>query len=159
MKHSFKFIYVLAIIVVIMIVVTLGLFVMKSSQNFTSSVNLSLTDSNEFNQVWSVYKGKQKGSTVKMMLQKVAKNAEENSKEPSMLIDIAYKIHASDDFTFINSTKKLNKVNEIEDLMQNLDVKHYYTIDFVYSEESKQITGIIIKYNEKDKVNFIPDEN
>lgn len=159
MKHSFKFIYVLAIIVVIMIVVTLGLFVMKSSQNFISSVNLSLTDSNEFNQVWSVYKGKQKGSTVKMMLQKVAKNAEENSKEPSMLIDIAYKIHASDDFTFINSTKKLNKVNEIEDLMQNLDVKHYYTIDFVYSEESKQITGIIIKYNEKDKVNFIPDEN
>lgn len=159
MKHSFKFIYVLAIIVVIMIVVTFGLFVMKSSQNFISSVNLSLTDSNEFNQVWSVYKGKQKGSTVKMMLQKVAKNAEENSKEPSMLIDIAYKIHASDDFTFINSTKKLNKVNEIEDLMQNLDVKHYYTIDFVYSEESKQITGIIIKYNEKDKVNFIPDEN
>lgn len=159
MKHSFKFIYVLAIIVVIMLVVTLGLFVMKSSQNFTSSVNLGLTDSNEFNQVWSVYKGKQKGSTVKMMLQKVAKNAEENSKEPSMLIDIAYKIHSSDDFTFINSTKKLNKVNEIEDLMQNLDVKHYYTIDFVYSEESKQITGIIIKYNEKDKVNFIPDEN
>ena len=159
MKHSFKFIYVLAIIVVIMIVVTLGLWIMKSSQNFIGSANLSLTDSNEFNQIWLVYKGKQKGSNVKMMLQKVVKNAEENSNEPSMLIDIAYKIHASDDFTFINSTKKLNKVNDIEDLMQNLDVKHYYTIDFVYSEASKQITGIIIKYNEKDKVNFIPDEN
>ena len=159
MKHSFKFIYLIAIVVVIMIIVTLGLFVMRSSQSFVNSANLSLTDTNEFNNIWIVYKGKQRGTDVKMMLQKVAQNAEENSNDPSMLLDIAYKLHAVDEFTIINSTKKLNNVSKIKQLMSDLDVKHFYTVDFVYSEETDIITGIVIKYAQKDKVDFIPDEN
>jgi hypothetical protein len=159
MKHSFRFIYLIAIVVVIIFIVTLGLFIMKSSQNFVDSVDLSLTDSNEFNNMWTVYKGKQKGSDVCRMLQKVINNAKENGDNPSMLVDIACNVHASDEFTIINSTKKMNRIDEIQELMSDIDVKHYYTIEFVYSENSKQITGIVIKYAEKDKINFVPDEN
>jgi hypothetical protein len=158
MKSSFKFIYLIAIVLVIIIIVSLGLFIMRSSQNFLASADLSLTDSNEFNNTWKVYKGKQKGSDVNRMLQKVIQNARENSKDPSKLLDIAYKIHASDDFSIINSTKNFNRVNEMQQLISEMDVKHYYTIDFVYSETTKQMTGIIIKYAEKDKFDFVPDE-
>ena len=159
MKHSFKFIYLIAIIVVIMIIVTLGLFVLKSCQSFVSSANLNLTDTSEFNNTWIVYKGKHRGTDVKMMLQKVVQNAEANSKDASMLLDIAYKLHATDEFTIINSITKLNNVSKIKNLMSDLDVKHFYTIEIVYSEETDLISGIIIKYNQKDKINFIPDEN
>lgn len=159
MKHSFKFIYVMGIIVVIAIIVTLGLFVMRSSQDFTNSADLSLTDTNEFNNIWLAYKGKQKGTIVKRMVQKAISNADENSKSPEMLVDIAYQAHANEEFTVINSTKKLNNIDEMKELVLELDDKHYYTIEFVYSK-SKQISGIIIKYSEKNKFdNFVPDEN
>ena len=159
MKHSFKLIYLIVIIVVIAIIVTLGLFVMKSSQEFSSSTDLSLSDTNEFNNLWLSYKGKQKGSTVKRMVQKVISNAEENENNPAMLIDIAYKIHASDDFTVINSTKKSINVEEMQELANEIDGKHYFTVEFVYAK-SKQISGIIIKYSQSDKFEeFVPDEH
>ncbi len=159
MKHSFKFIYLIVIIVVIAIIVTLGLFVMKSSQEFTSSTDLSLTDTNEFNNIWLSYKGKQQGSMIKRMIQKVISNAEENENNPSMLIDIAYKMHANDEFTVINSTKKLNNVEQMKNILSEIDGKHYYIVEFVYAK-SKQISGIIIKYSQNDKFeDFIPDEH
>lgn len=159
MKHSFKFIYLISVIVVICIVVTLGFFIMRSSQEYIDSVDLSLTDTSEFNNIWAIYKGRQKGSDVKMMLQKVVNNANKNSQNPNMLLDVAYKLHATDEFTIINSTKKINNVTEIKSLISELDVKHYYTVEFVYSKETDLINGIIIKYAQKDKINFIPDEN
>lgn len=158
MKNSFKFIYLFVFVVVVIIIVSLGLFVMRSSQDFTSSADISLSDTNEFNNIWLSYKGKQKGSTVKTMLSKVVNNAEKNSENPAMLLDVAYKVHGTGEFTFINSTKKMNNVDNIKNLMSEIDVKHYYTIEFVYSK-SKQISGIIIKYAEKDKIDFVPDEN
>jgi len=157
MKHSFRFIYLIAIIVAIILIVTLGLFVMKSSQDFTSSVDVSLSDTNEFNNIWLGYKGKQKGSMVQRMVQKAISNANENSNNSAMLVDIAYKLHGNDEFSFINSTVKMNNVDDMKDLQKELDAKHYYTVEFVYSK-SKQISGIIIKYAEKDKVDFVPDE-
>ncbi len=158
MKSSFKFIYLIGIVVVIIIIVTLGLFVMKSSQDFTNSADLSLSDTNEFNNIWLGYKGKQKGSTVQRMVQKVISNANENSNNPAMLVDITYKIHGNDEFSFISSTKKVPNVDNIKALYTEISDTHYYTIDFVYSK-NKQISGIIIKYAEKDKVDFVPDEN
>lgn len=159
MKHSFKFIYLFAIIVVIIIIVTLGLFVMKSSQDFTNSADLTLTDTNEFNNIWLAYKGKQKGTTVQRMIQKAISNAEENKDNPSMLVDIAYKIHANDEFIVINSTKKLNNIEEMQALIPEIDGKHYFIVDFVYAK-SKQISGIIIKYSQTDKFEeFVPDEH
>lgn len=157
MKHSFKFIYLIAIIAVIFIIVTLGLFVMKSSEEFTASADLNITDLNDFNNIWFGYRKKQKGSNVKIMLQSAIKNAEENKNNPEFLLDFAYKLHEADDFTFIYSTKKNNNVNSIKELLNEIDSKHYYTIDLIYSNK-KYVSGIVIKYAEKDKIDFVPDE-
>ena len=42
MQHSFKFIHKVVIVIVIMIVVTLGLYVMRQTQGFVNNVNLPL---------------------------------------------------------------------------------------------------------------------
>lgn len=160
MKHSFKFIYVIAIILVIAIIVTLGLFVMKSSQDFTDSASdeINLTDTNEFNSMWSHFKGKQKGTSVKRMVQKAVSNAESNSENADVLVDFAYKVHEGDEFSFIYSTVKENGVDDMKSLIAEIDDKHYYTVEFKY-DKHKQISGIIIKYSENDKVDFKPNQD
>ena len=65
MQHSFKFIHKVAIVIVIMIVVTLGLYVMRQTQGFVDNVNLSKSQINEFNAKWIGYEMLQKGSTLK----------------------------------------------------------------------------------------------
>ena len=73
-----------------MIIVTMGLFTMKQTQGFVSGVNLSKTQINEFNSIWTGYEMLQKGSTIKGLFQKLSKNAEENAKYQQKLIDVAY---------------------------------------------------------------------
>ena len=65
MQHSFKFIHKVVIVIVIMIVVTLGLYVMRQTQGFVNTVNLSKSQINEFNAKWTGYEMLQKGSTLK----------------------------------------------------------------------------------------------
>ena len=160
-KYSFKFFYIVGIIVAVIFLVSLSLYVMQNYEEFAVNAEetLSIDETNEFNQMWSVYKGKQKGTNVKMILQKVVQNAKANSDDANMLLDIAYKFRASDDFTIINSTEEDNNIRDIENSIQELDVKHYYTIEFVSNVKTKQITGIIIKYSQKDKIDFNPDES
>lgn len=159
MQHSFKLIYVLVILFVIIVIVSMGMYIMKTTGEFTDKANLSLGENSEFNAEWQAYKGKQKGSTVKMMIQKLINNAKENEEEAMSLLDIAYKAHASDDFTIINSTKKIPNIDDMQEAMSDIDAKHFYTIDLVYSEKTKQVTGILIKYSEKEKFEFTPDES
>lgn len=159
MQNSFKLIYVLVILFVIIVIVTMGMYIMNKTGEFTDKANLKLGENSEFNAEWQAYKGKQKGSTVKTMIQKLIYNAESNEAEAFTLLDIAYKAHASDDFIVIKSTKKLPKVDDMKSAMSSIDAKHFYTIDFVYSEKTKQVTGILIKYAEKEKFEFTPDES
>lgn len=158
MQHSFKFIYIIAIIIVIMIVVTLGLFTMKQTQGFVHNTNLSKTQINEFNSIWTGYEMLQKGSTVKGLFQKLAKNAEDNSKYPQKLIDVAYNTTGGSEFVIINSTVKNPNSLAFSEAMNKIDVKHAYTVELIYNEKTGIINGIIIKNGRNDKIDFIPDE-
>lgn len=158
MQHSFKFIYIVAIIIVIMIVVTLGLFTMKQTQGFVSNVNLSKTQINEFNSIWTGYEMLQKGSTIKGLFQKLSKNAEENSKNSQKLIDVAYNTTGGSEFNIINSTVKNPNISAFTEAASKIDVKHAYTVELIYNEKTGIITGIIIKNGRNDKVDFIPNE-
>lgn len=159
MQHSFKLIYVFVILFVVIVIVSMGMYIMKTTGEFTDKANLKLGENSEFNAEWQAYKGKQKGSNVKIIIQKIINNAQENSDDAGMLLDIAYKAHATDEFTIINSTKKINNIDDMQNAMKEIDVKHFYTIDLVYSEKTKQVTGILIKYAEKEKFEFTPDES
>ena len=158
MQHSFKFIHILAIIIVIMIVVSLGLFVMWQTQGFVNNVNLSETQIGEFNSIWVGYEKLQKGSSLKGLFQKLSQNAQENSNIPQMLIDVAYNTTQGSSFNIINSTVKNPNIDAFSEAANSIDVKHAYTVELVYNEKTNIITGIIIKNGRNDKVDFIPDE-
>ena len=158
MQHSFKFIHVVIIVIVIMIVVTLGLFVMRQTQGFVKTVDLSKSQVNEFNSIWSGYERLQKGSTLKGLFQKLAKNAEENKNNPQKLIDVAYNTTEGSDFEIIKSTVKNPNISAFTEASNKLVVQHAYTVELVYNEKTGIITGIIIKSGRNDKVDFVPDE-
>ena len=158
MQHSFKFIHIVAIVIVIMIVVSLGLFVMKQTQGFVNNVDLSANQIGEFNSIWSGYEKLQKGSTLKGLFQKLEQNAKENGNNPQMLIDVAYNTTQGSEFNIIRSTVKRPNSVAFKEAINNIDVKHAYTVEFVYNEKTGIITGIIIKNGRNDKVNFVPDE-
>lgn len=158
MQNSAKLIYVGVILLVIIIIVTMGMYIMGQTQEFTDKANVSLGDNNEFNNTWAAYKGKQKGSNTKIMITSIIKNAKENKTEPSMLLDIIYKAREADDYSIIKSTKKISNIDDMQELQKKLDINHFYTVDFVYSEKTGQMTAIVIKYHEKDKVDLVPDE-
>lgn len=159
MKNSFKFIYIVAIVVTIMIVVTMGLFVMKSSQDFISTIDLTKYDIDEFNGIWKHYDGLQKGSALRGLFVKLKNNAEQNKNNPSLLVDLAYNTTQGSEFKVIKSTRKNPNIEKFDDIMNEIVVKHAYTVEFIYNDKTELITGILIKNHRNDKFNFIPDEN
>ena len=158
MGNSFKFIYIVAIIVVIIIVVSLGLFVMKQTQGFVNTIEIGTTEVSEFNSKWTGFDKLQKGSALKTLFLKLAQNAEENSDNPLKLIDVAYNTTQGSKFEIIKSTVKNPNISALKSAATAFDVKHAYTVEFVYNEDTGIITGIIIKNGRNDKVDFVPDE-
>lgn len=158
MQHSFKFIHIIAIIIVIMIVVSLGLFVMRQTQGFVKNVDLTKNQIGEFNSIWIGYEKLQKGSTLKGLFQKLANNAKENKDNPQMLIDIAYNTTQESDFNIINSTVRNPNAAAFSEAANRIDVKHAYTVEMIYNKKTGIITGIIIKNGRNDAINFVPDE-
>lgn len=159
MKNSFKFIYVIAIVAVIMIVVTMGLFVMRSSQNFVSEVDLGNSNYTEFNSTWKGYEGARKGTALRGLLTRLKSNAIQNASNPDMLIDVAYNTTEGSEFTVIKSTKKNPNADAFDKAANELVVKHTYTVELVYNEKKDLLTGIIIKNDRNDDFEFVPDEN
>lgn len=158
MQHSFKLIYIFIIVAVIMIVVSLGLFIMRQTQGFVDTIELSKSDINEFNSMWSGYERLQKGSTLKGLFQKLAKNAEENSDIPQYLIDVAYNTTEGSSFEIIESTVKNPNGEAFKEAASKLVLQHAYTVELVYNEDTGLITGIVIKSGRNDKVDFVPNE-
>ena len=158
MQHSFKLIYIIAIVVILMIVVSLGLFVMRQTQGFVDTVELSKSDINGFNSIWSGYERLQKGSTLKGLFQKLANNAEENATVPQYLIDVVYNTTEGSDFEIIESTVKNPNSSAFREAANKLVVQHAYTVELIYNENTGLITGIVIKSGRNDKVDFVPNE-
>ena len=159
MKHSFRFIYIIAIVVTIMIVVTMGLFVMKNSVEFTSTVNLSEYDIGEFNSLWKGFEGARKGTALRGLLTRLKTNATENKNNPEMLIDVANNTTQGSDFKVVKSTTKNPNIQGFEQAANELVVKHTYTVELIYNEEKELLIGILIKNDRNDKFEFTPDES
>ena len=49
MQHSFKLIYVFVILFVIIVIVSMGMYIMKTTGEFTDKANLQLGENSEFN--------------------------------------------------------------------------------------------------------------
>lgn len=164
MGSSFKLIKVIAIIAVILILITMGVFVFTNTDIFVkgSSDKLSLTDTNEFNNMWSIYKGKQDGSKIKAMADRLIVNAKENENNPTMLPDVFYQATDGAEPIHIKSNVKgrdKKNIEGFEQLKNDVTSRHSYWVKFVYSEKTKVISGIIVQYEQGDNLEFTPDEN
>lgn len=163
MGNSFSLVKVIAIIVVILILITMGIFVFSNTDSFVkgASKKIDLTDSNEFNAKWLSYEGKQAGSKLKAMAERLISNAETNQENAAMLPDLIYQATEGGQTVNIRSTvkgKEKNNVAGFQKLKEDLNSRHTYWVKFVYSEKTNLISGIIIQYSQKDNLEFTPDE-
>lgn len=163
MGSSFNLVKIIAIIVVILILITMGIFVFSNTDSFVkgASNKMDLTDSNEFNAKWLSYEGKQAGSKLKAMAERLISNAETNQENAAMLPDLIYQATEGGQTVNIRSTvkgKEKNNVAGFQKLKEDLNSRHTYWVEFIYSEKTNLISGIIIQYSQKDNLEFTPDE-
>lgn len=163
MGSSFSVGKILAILAVILILVTMGIFIFSNAEKFIkdSSKKIELADSSEFNNIWMSYEKKQEGSKIKAMADKLASNAKENKDTAALLPDLIYKATEGSDWVTVRSTVKGKEKSNVEGFNKfknDIDSRHTYFVKFVYSEKTNLISGIIVQYEQKDKVDFVPDE-
>ena len=158
MEHSFKFMYIIAIVVVILLILSMGMYIMAKTDNLMDDFNLNKADVSEFNAQWLIYNNIQKGSAIRGMFKKLAKNAIDNADVPYKLIDVAYNTSAGSDFTVINSTVAEPNSDAFNKAMAQMDVSHSYIVECIYNEKNGIITGMIIKNNRNDEFKFTPME-
>lgn len=163
MGSSFRLGKIIAIIAVILILITMGVFVFGHSEIFIkgSKNKMELTDSSEFNNMWLSYEKKQEGSKLKLMADTLIANAKKNKNKPALLPDLLYQATEGSEIIKVRSTVKGKERNNIEgftEFKNSIDVKHTYFTRFVYSEKTKLISGIIVQYEQKNKMEFEPDE-
>lgn len=163
MGNSFNLIKVFAIIVVILILITMGIFVFSNTESFLkdASDKFENVDSSEFNTQWLSYEGKQAGSKLNAMAEKLISNAKTNKENGTMLPDLIYQATEGSDIVHVKSTvkgKDKNNVQGFETFKESLNLRHTYWVEFVYSEKTNLISGIIVQYTQNDDIEFTPDE-
>jgi hypothetical protein len=121
--------------------------------------HMTLTD-DEFNQQWKRYptNGIINGADLNPFIEDIATNNLKNKEDPSKLIDLCYQARETDPFTIIASTVKFPRVTEMKSIKTNFVSRHGYYIDFITSESSGNISGIVIKYTKNAKYDFTPNE-
>lgn len=146
---------VLAIILFVSIVVLLIILNFSTSKKSTKTANGRVN--NEFNNEFLIYDGKNNGSAVRVLLSLVIGNAKENSADATKLIDIKYQLSLNGEFEEIFSNVANTNISSIENLRDLLEPKHDYYVEYIYSKNTGNISGIIIKYTDVE-TSFKPDE-
>lgn len=147
---------VLTIVLFAVVVILLIILNLSTSKKSTSTSNGRVN--NEFNREFLIYDGKNIGSAVRTLLSLVIGNAKENSSDATKLIDIKYQLSLDGEFEEIYSNTSNINIEAIEDLRNSLEPKHEYFVEYIYSKNTGNISGIIIKY-ENVKTSFKPDES
>lgn len=148
------------VIIIVLAVAIIGLLLMLYFTNAPKkqAKKENLRTNNEFNNELLVYSGKHNGSTVKNMIDVAVRIIKENGNDASKLIDFKYQTELNGDFEEISSTVANNNENKISKIKNSIKSKQNYYIDYVYSETTGNIAGIIIKCSDTETT-FIPNED
>ncbi len=114
--------------------------------------------SGEFNQQWKAYGNSSNGADLTTLIEAIVKNNKNNKSEASMLVDVAYQVAETDDFTIIKSTVKSPNYEKLEKIKNDFKPQHGYFLEYITSKSTGNISGIIIKYGRNQKADFTPDE-
>ena len=132
----------------------------KNEDDFESyKLELSEMEVSTFNAPFTQYEGKQIGSSVKSLLDKVIANCSTFKDNDDKLLDIVYVDNGKGPiFTIdsesipvngsyqIESTTSDIKASAIQDLRNNIASTHYYTVGFETDLDTGLINEIIIKF-------------
>lgn len=148
------------VIIIVLAVAIIGLLLMLYFTNAPKkqAKKENLRTNNEFNNELLVYSGKHNGSTVKNMIDVAVRIIKENENDASKLIDFKYQTELNGDFEEIFSTVANNNESKISKIKNSIKSKQNYYIDYVYSETTGNIAGIIIKCSDTETT-FIPNED
>jgi hypothetical protein len=121
--------------------------------------HMTMTDA-EFNQQWKRYptNGIINGADLNPFIDAIATSNLQNKDDPTKLIDLCYQARETDPFTIIASTVKSPRVNEMKQIKSVFVSRHGYYIDFITSEKTGNISGIVIKYTKNSAYDFTPNE-
>ena len=121
--------------------------------------HMTMTD-DEFNQQWKRYptNGIINGADLNPFIEAIANSNLQNKEDPTKLIDVCYQARETDPFTTIVSTVKSNRAAELKQIKSVFVSRHGYYIDFITSEKTGNISGIVIKYTKNASYDFTPNE-
>lgn len=163
MSNSSKMIFVAGAVLVSVVIIALSLFVFSNAQGRVndSMKTMSSSEVEGFNSTYISYQGKQNGSQVKAMINRILANVNTYEEIPEQIPCVSYN-------TAMNSSEKdPNKnldgvsvgvkyskqtamyLSYLNFLSKGLEAKHTYYIVMTYSD-SGIISGITINYDENN---------
>ncbi len=150
MENASKALIIAGAILLSILIIAIGMFIFNSSSDsiYGAADSLSQYDIDSFNTTWTTYEGKQPGTNVKALLNKLIANANTFEEESSKLPDIMYKATSGDgDYQSITSIAGDTKVKEMSDLRNKIEARHIYFVTTSVDTKTSLVNRIEIGYN------------
>jgi hypothetical protein len=140
------------------------IFLEKSTRKESNGYYCQISESEiqSFNQQWTTYEGKQGGSNIKLLLQKVIVNCNTNAQEETRLVDLAITRPNLEGKNVIlpitvENAAKTAQENIIK-IRNEIEPEHTYYVYTEISTKTRLLSRIIIKYEESDEFSIpLPD--
>ena len=172
MENASKALIIAGAILLSILIIAIGMYIYTSSQ---ATIQNSMTDMNTqeiqaFNSNFTTYEGKQTGSQVKALLQKLIANAKTYTEEPAKIPTVLYKTSGNDKTTAntwagngnggkqtnkelnSNASGQKNYTRALSTLSNGISAKHTYWVQ-LDTGASSLIENITIYYEETQATN------
>lgn len=149
MENASKALIIAGAILLSILIIAIGMYIYNSS---TKSINdavsqISQQEVSTFNNQFSMYEGKQVGTNVKALINKLSAGANENREEATKLPDLCYEA-TSGKKVEVKSTIADPNIKGFNQARTAIQSRHYYTVGFLTSTDTGLINGVVIEYSE-----------
>jgi hypothetical protein len=162
MENASKALIIAGAILLSILIIALGIYVFSMAKGTINTTSLDELEISNFNTEFTMYEGKQLGSNVKTLLNKVLSNASENAESAERLPDVTYvdssnkgpslNITAGSGITVsgknVNITSDVSNPNRnaISALRNKISNSHKYTVTIDTDNDSGLVNLITIAY-------------
>ena len=150
MENASKALIIAGAILISILIIAIGMFIYNNSIGSVEGA-LSSMDTQEIeaaNKAWTNYEGKQKGSQVKSLINKLIANADTYQEEEVKVIEFSCQPRNNTTTNNVDFTSgNLNGfINTLNGLYNQVQAKHTYTVSLDYGG-TPLIRRIIVTYN------------
>lgn len=154
MDSASKTLLIVGTVIVCILIVSVGLFVFKNSQQkiTTSLVSMSIQEIDAHNAKFAIYDGEQLGSKLKSLVGLLMSNSDTNKEEPSKVPGMYIEFNGK----FLDSGLPEDGDNSsyiyaLENIRTQLEAKHEYWVEINY-QDNGLIDYITISYDADDVI-------